>query len=62
MAVLQRLGRAYPAYAAALAAKDGATFVTLVSKRWSTDPCRAAKVLGIWHAHKSLFSAPDLYA
>jgi flagellum-specific peptidoglycan hydrolase FlgJ len=55
MALLERLARAYPAYAAALAAKDGASFVTLVSKRWSTDPERAAKVLRVHEAHKADF-------
>ena len=60
MALLSRLARAYPPYAAALAARDGGSFVTLVSKRWSTDPSRAAKVLDVWKAHSLLFSSFDI--
>jgi flagellum-specific peptidoglycan hydrolase FlgJ len=62
MALLQRLAKAYPAYAAALGAKDGADFVTLVSKRWSTDPDRAEKVLEVWRAHRGVFAEPVLHA
>ena len=58
MALLARLGHAYPAYSAALAAKDGKDFVTLVSRRWSTDPRRAEKVLAVWQAHHSVLDAP----
>jgi flagellum-specific peptidoglycan hydrolase FlgJ len=56
MALLKRLARAYPEYAAALAAPDGESFVMLVSKRWSTDPARAAKVIEVWNAHNFLSS------
>jgi flagellum-specific peptidoglycan hydrolase FlgJ len=56
MALLIRLGKAYPAYAAALAAKDGGEFVTLVSQRWSTDPERAEKVLEVWQVHRGVFA------
>ncbi len=56
MALLSRLALAYPAYADALAARDGVSFVTLVSERWSTDPSRAAKVLAVWKTHNVLFS------
>ena len=52
MALLHKLAKAYPAYAAALSAVDGSSFVTLVSKRWSTDPVRAAKVLSVWQTHR----------
>ncbi len=62
MALLQRLATAYPAYAAALAAKDGAAFVTLVSRRWSTDPDRAEKVLEVWRLHRTAFAESELYA
>jgi flagellum-specific peptidoglycan hydrolase FlgJ len=56
MALLERLGEAYPAYAAALAAKDGESFVRLVSKRWSTDPDRGMKVLQIHEVHGAAFA------
>ncbi len=48
MATLIRLAPVFPAYHAALNAKDGETFVTEVSKTWSTDPERAKKVLEIF--------------
>jgi flagellum-specific peptidoglycan hydrolase FlgJ len=60
MALLERLSTAYPAYAAALAAKEGAEFVTLVSQRWSTDPNRGAKVLQVWQVHRRVFDASAL--
>lgn len=56
MMLLHRLATVYPAYAAALAAKEGGDFVTLVSRRWSTDPERAAKVLAVWTAHQQVLS------
>jgi flagellum-specific peptidoglycan hydrolase FlgJ len=56
MALLVRLAKAYPAYAEALLAKDGAAFVVLVSRRWSTDPDRAKKVIEVWQAHRSAFA------
>ncbi len=62
MALLRRLGGTYPSYAAALAASDGAGFITLVSKRWSTDPDRAQKVLQVWHEHRSVFAEANLLA
>ena len=58
MALLERLANAYPAYAAALAAEDGRSFVTLVSRRWSTDPNRGEKVLEVWQMHRRVFDAP----
>lgn len=50
---LQRLANAYPHYAAALRAKDATTFVTEVSRSWSTDPERAKKVLAIYSQFNS---------
>lgn len=49
MDTLRRLKDAYPHYAAALAATDATTYVTEVSRTWSTDPQRAAKVISIFH-------------
>jgi flagellum-specific peptidoglycan hydrolase FlgJ len=51
LATLERLSNAYPHYAAALKATDARTFVTEVSKTWSTDPYRALKVLGIYEEY-----------
>lgn len=48
LATLQRLSNAYPHYKAALDASDARSYVTEVSKTWSTDPSRAAKVLSIY--------------
>jgi flagellum-specific peptidoglycan hydrolase FlgJ len=62
MALLLRLATAYPAYANALAATDGAAFVTLVSRRWSTDPDRAEKVLEVWRLHRGAFIETEIYA
>lgn len=50
MDTLKRLSKAYPHYAAALAAPDPVAFVTEVSKTWSTDPNRAQKVITIYNA------------
>jgi flagellum-specific peptidoglycan hydrolase FlgJ len=55
MKTLRRLAATYPEYAAALAATSGEDFVTQVSKRWSTDPQRAVKVLEIYSAHRNVF-------
>lgn len=49
----------FPEYKAALAAASGEAFVTEVSKRWSTDPNRAATVLEIYNVHKSVFASPE---
>lgn len=54
MALLARLSPEYPHYASALAATDPETFVTEVSKSWSTDPKRASKVISIYRAHKDI--------
>lgn len=45
---LERLSNAYPHYKAAIDAPDARTYITEVSKSWSTDPNRANKVLSIW--------------
>jgi flagellum-specific peptidoglycan hydrolase FlgJ len=51
MALLQRLQHSYTAYARALAATTGEAFIEEVSRAWSTDPQRAAKVLAIHRQH-----------
>ncbi len=51
LATLQRLANAFPHYAAALAAPDAATYIAEVSKTWSTDPNRGAKVLSIYQEY-----------
>lgn len=56
MEILRALSAEYAAYAAALRAKTPEQFVQLVSERWSTDPRRAAKVLEIYDAHRSVFA------
>lgn len=55
MALLRALRHAYPNYAAALDAKSGEQFIAEVSKTWSTDPQRAAKVLSVYDCHKAVF-------
>lgn len=57
MATLKRLASAYPHYAAALDAKDRSAYITEVSKTWSTDPGRAAKVQAIYDAMASDWDA-----
>jgi flagellum-specific peptidoglycan hydrolase FlgJ len=57
MNLLRTLAPSYPAYKAALAATDPETFVIEVSKSWSTDPQRAAKVLSIYRAHKDVLES-----
>lgn len=49
LATLQRLSNALPHYKAALEAVDPITYVTEVSKSWSTDPARAEKVISIFN-------------
>lgn len=51
MNTLERLKGEYPHYAAALAAKTPEEYVNEVSRSWSTDPERAAKVLSIYREH-----------
>jgi flagellum-specific peptidoglycan hydrolase FlgJ len=53
MNTLRRLSVRYPNYAAALAAPDAVTYVTDVSKTWSTDPNRGQKVIDIYNEWKS---------
>jgi flagellum-specific peptidoglycan hydrolase FlgJ len=48
MSTLQRLASVYPHYANALNATDRDTYIQEVSKTWSTDPERAAKVQAIY--------------
>lgn len=56
MALLERLGHAYPNYGVALKAATGEQYVTAVSRSWSTDPERAGKVLAVYDAHSSVFA------
>lgn len=58
MELLRTLSTEYPNYAAALAAMTGEDFITCVSRTWSTDPERAAKVLEIYQAHGDLLQTP----
>jgi flagellum-specific peptidoglycan hydrolase FlgJ len=55
MALLQRLKHSYPANAHALATATGEVFIEEVSRAWSTDPQRAAKVLAIHRQHCASF-------
>jgi flagellum-specific peptidoglycan hydrolase FlgJ len=55
MALLHRLQQNYPAYARALGATTGEVFIDEVSRAWSTDPQRAAKVLAIHRQHSASF-------
>jgi flagellum-specific peptidoglycan hydrolase FlgJ len=55
MALLHRLSASYPAYGRALAATTGEVFIEDVSRVWSTDPQRAAKVLAIHRQHSASF-------
>jgi flagellum-specific peptidoglycan hydrolase FlgJ len=48
LATLERLSNALPHYAAALQAPDAQTYITEVSKTWSTDPDRAKKCQSIY--------------
>lgn len=52
LATLQRLSNAFPHYKAALDATDPTTYITEVSKTWSTDPQRAKKVLSIYQEYQ----------
>ncbi len=56
MDLLRQLSGEYAHYRAALAALSGDDFVQEVSRSWSTDPARAAKVLEIYRAHAGVFS------
>lgn len=48
MATLKRLAPHFPHYAAALGAASATAYVNEVSRSWSTDPARAAKVIAIY--------------
>jgi len=48
LATLERLSNVYPHYKAALDAPDARTYVTEVSKTWSSDPDKAKKVIAIY--------------
>lgn len=50
MDTLRRLAPTYPHYAAALAATDPITYVTEVSKTWSTGPARGAECIKIYNS------------
>ena len=56
MALLRSLAGEYPNYRAALAAETGEEFVRMVSRTWSTDPDRAAKVLTVYERHGRAFA------
>lgn len=58
MATLTRLAPIYPHYKAALEASDPETYITEVSKTWSTDPNRAASVLTIYRDYHSDLNQP----
>jgi flagellum-specific peptidoglycan hydrolase FlgJ len=61
MDTLHRLRDAYPHYGLALTAPDPDTYIQEVSKTWSTDPQRAAKVMAIYQAYfVSSNNAPDV--
>jgi flagellum-specific peptidoglycan hydrolase FlgJ len=51
LVTLERLSNAYPHYKAALDAPDAKTYVTEVSKSWSTDSNRATKVISIYEEY-----------
>ncbi len=53
MNTLRRLSTVYPHYAAALAASDPVTYVTEVSKSWSTDLRRGDKCVKIYEEYIS---------
>jgi flagellum-specific peptidoglycan hydrolase FlgJ len=48
MGTLYRLANLFPHYKAALSAPDAESYIAEVSKTWSTDPNRGAKVLSIY--------------
>jgi flagellum-specific peptidoglycan hydrolase FlgJ len=57
MEVLERLAHEYTAYAHALGAKNGETFIREVSAVWSTGPRRAEEVLAIYARHGDLLKS-----
>lgn len=57
MEILRALSPEFPDYARALRASTPEQFVQIVSRRWSTDPRRAGKVLSIYDEHHRLLAA-----
>lgn len=57
MQTLRTLSLMYPSYVEALAAEDPFSYVTNVSRTWSTDPNRAEKCIEIYRAHKAELEA-----
>jgi flagellum-specific peptidoglycan hydrolase FlgJ len=60
LATLERLSNAYPHYKAALAAADPRTYITEVSKSWSTDPHRALSVQGVYEEYLAAIQKTSL--
>jgi flagellum-specific peptidoglycan hydrolase FlgJ len=60
LSTLERLSSVMPHYAAALAAKDPRTYITEVSKSWSTDPLRAQKVIGVYEEYLAAIAQSSL--
>ena len=56
MSLLERLQGVYPEYKAALLAGTPEAYISSVSKRWSTDPDRATKVLQIYRSHRDILA------
>lgn len=56
MNLLDRLQETFPEYKEALHAENADDYVRSVSKKWSTDPDRAEKVLEIYYAHPAIFT------
>lgn len=62
LSTLKRLASTYAHYAAALAAPDAQSYVTEVSRSWSTDPDRAQKVLQIYQKYVEGTTTPGVTA
>ena len=59
LATLERLAPVFPHYKAAIEARDAQTYITEVSKTWSTDPLRGQKVLSIYQEYTAAAIAPS---
>lgn len=57
MRTLRRLASVYQHYANALSAASATTYITEISRTWSTDPLRAQKCLAIYDAVAGDWSA-----
>lgn len=57
MEILRALSLEFPDYACALHASTPEEFIQFVSRRWSTDPTRASKVLSIYDENKVLLAS-----